>query len=148
MPNVFIDEGTKIQALALAYAGHPHREIAHITGMNVSTIKRLMIKAESRGYDPTINPALKIEHVVDSPRSGRPRVGGKKAAAQVSVQSEPIRKTSSKNLMASKSELGETQDGLSSQDTPMDVQEDDGAPIQNQSMDAVYADDGDGEATA
>ena len=67
------DLGTRIQALALFYAGHPVDGIVDITGMSKSAIYKLKVKAEGQGYDPKHDSRLLIQHVQDLPRSGRPK---------------------------------------------------------------------------
>lgn len=65
--------GTRVQALALVEYGIPVDKVTAWTGLSRSTIYELKAKAKERGYNPQIDKTLKIEYVVDAPRSGRPR---------------------------------------------------------------------------
>lgn len=89
MPDRILDDGTKIQALTLSYAGVPVIEISKITGISRSQIYKLRTKAEERGYNAIVNPILRLEHVVDAPRSGRPKeMTEEKTAELVSLVSK------------------------------------------------------------
>lgn len=81
MPNkqsINYDPGTRLQALALAEAGIPLPIIQAVTQLSRQSIYRLKRQARERGFDPAVSLQLKLEYVVDRPRSGRPRavVGG------------------------------------------------------------------------
>ena len=84
MPNRHIDDGTKIQALALLYSGLHHRPpnipihdvvaySSQVTGISASQLYRLRDKAESRGFNYSEDPKLKLAHVQDEERLGRPK---------------------------------------------------------------------------
>ena len=75
MGGVHIDDGTKIQALTLLFDGKSRQEIAEATAISQSNLSRLKKKALERGYDPTakFRPLL-LQHVVDDPRPGRPKI--------------------------------------------------------------------------
>ncbi len=70
MPDRVIDEGTKVQAVTLLSVGVSSKEVSAVTGISTSQINRLRAKAVSRGWNP--GSALRLEHVVDASRSGRP----------------------------------------------------------------------------
>ena len=77
MPNaqsVNHDDGTRLQALALAEAGIAVKIVTAITGISRSTISRLQKQARVRGYDPNQSKKLLLSYVTDNPRSGRPTV--------------------------------------------------------------------------
>ena len=77
MPNaqsVNHDDGTRMQALALAEAGIAQKIITAITKIHRSTISRLKKQARDRGYDPLVSKKLFLSHVTDTHRSGRPPV--------------------------------------------------------------------------
>lgn len=78
MPNkqsINYDPGTRLQALALAEAGIPLPIIQAVTQLSRQSIYRLKRQARERGFDPAVSLQLKLEYVVDRPRSGRPRAG-------------------------------------------------------------------------
>lgn len=75
--SVNYDDGQRLQALALAEYGVPYSVAAEQAGMTggaagAQAVRRLISKAMSRGYDPSISKVLKLEYVVDAKRSGRP----------------------------------------------------------------------------
>lgn len=63
----------RIQAIALAEAGIDKKIAAATAGMTVSSLYRIIKQAKDRGYNKDESPILKMEYVVDEPRSGRPR---------------------------------------------------------------------------
>lgn len=67
------DEGTKIQALTLLSTGLKVAEVSRIVQISVSQLYRLRIKAKNRGWGENIESPLRLEHVADKARSGRPR---------------------------------------------------------------------------
>ena len=68
------DNGTRLQALALAEAGIPVKIITAMTEISRWTISRLQKQARDRGYDPNTSKKLLLLYVTDAPRSGRPKV--------------------------------------------------------------------------
>ena len=68
------DNGTRLQALALAAAGIPVKNITAMTEISRWTISRLQKQARDRGYDPNTSKKLLLSYVTDAPRSGRPKV--------------------------------------------------------------------------
>ena len=77
MPNaqsINHDDGTRLQALALAEAGIANKIVTAITEISRHTVKRLQNQARARGYDPNKSKKLKLSYVTDAPRSGRPAV--------------------------------------------------------------------------
>lgn len=72
--NVNHDDGTRLQALALAEAGIAVTIITAINEISRQTISRLQKQARVRGYDPKESKKLLLPHVTDAPRSGRPTV--------------------------------------------------------------------------
>ena len=68
------DNGTRLQALALAEAGIPVKIITAMTEISRWTISRLQKQARDRGYDPNTSKKLLLSYVTDAPRSGRPKV--------------------------------------------------------------------------
>jgi transposase len=89
MPYREIDDAVKIQALALVYAGHPAKEVTEITGISISQIYKLRSRAEEMGYNYQQDKKLKLEYVLDRPRSGRPRIHNKETKAKVEMLLEP-----------------------------------------------------------
>ena len=77
MPNaqsINHDNGTRLQALALAEAGIASKIVTAITEISRFTISRLQKQARIRGYDPEVSKKLLLSYVEDAPRSGRPPV--------------------------------------------------------------------------
>ena len=77
MPNaqsVNHDDGTRMQALALAEYGVHHKIITALTKITKSSIYRYKAQARQRGYDPSQSRQLLNSYVTDAPRSGRPTV--------------------------------------------------------------------------
>ena len=77
MPNVQSvnhDDGTRMQALALAEAGIAQKIITAMTEISRYSISRLKKTARDRGYDPSESKKLLLSYVIDTPRSGRPPV--------------------------------------------------------------------------
>ena len=77
MPNaqsINHDNGTRLQALALAEAGIASKIVTAITEISRYTISRLQKQARTRGYDPKVSKKLLLSYVEDAPRSGRPLV--------------------------------------------------------------------------
>ena len=77
MPNaqsVNHDDGTRIQALALAEAGIATKIVIALTEISRQTINRLQKQARERGYDPSASKKLLLSYVSDKPRSGHPKV--------------------------------------------------------------------------
>ena len=68
------DNGTRLQALALAEAGIAVKIITAMTEISRWTIIRLQKQARDRGYDPNTSKKLLLSYVTDAPRSGRPKV--------------------------------------------------------------------------
>jgi hypothetical protein len=64
----------RIQAMALAEAGIEKKIAAASAGMTVSSVYRVIKKAKDRGYNKNESSVMKMEYVVDKPRSGRPEV--------------------------------------------------------------------------
>ena len=67
------DDGTRLQALALAEAGIAVKIITAMTDISRWTISRLQKQARDRGYDPNTSKKLLLSYVTDAPRSGRPK---------------------------------------------------------------------------
>ena len=68
------DDGTRIQALALAEAGIATKVVTALTKISCQTINRLQKQACERGYDPSASKKLLLSYISDKPRSGRPKV--------------------------------------------------------------------------
>ena len=73
MPNRILDEGTKIQALTMLTFGVSTDKIADIVGISKAQINRLRRKAKMRGWSERQDDVLRLEHVRDEARPGRPR---------------------------------------------------------------------------
>ena len=73
MPNKAIDDGTKIQALTLVANGGTATAIGAMLGISQPQLGRLRKKAIERGWRGTIESPLRLCHVADDLRSGRPR---------------------------------------------------------------------------
>ena len=71
--GVNYDTGTRLQALALSEGGMDVKGVKAITNLSHGTIYRLRKLARDRGYNPEISKQLKLEYVVDRPKSGRPK---------------------------------------------------------------------------
>jgi transposase len=69
----------RAQVVAFRVAGLTNKQIAEMTGVSLRQIQSWYNNALKRGYDPSVSILLKDEHLVDAPRSGRP----KKAATEV-----------------------------------------------------------------
>lgn len=65
------DDGTRLQALALAEAEIANKIITAITEISRFTINRFQKQARTRGYDPDISKKLLLSYVVDALRSER-----------------------------------------------------------------------------
>ena len=75
MPNaqsINHDNGTRLQALALAEAGIAIKIVTAITEISRQTVSRLQKQARTRGYNPEASKKLLLSYVIDEPRSGRP----------------------------------------------------------------------------
>ena len=70
--NINHDVGTRLQALALVEHGVQPKDVEKKTGISVSQISRLRKKARERGFQPEQSSVLRLELVIDAPRSGRP----------------------------------------------------------------------------
>jgi hypothetical protein len=66
------DNATRAQALALKLEGIPNARIESITGIQPSTLSKLLKKAIERGLNPTESHRILDHHVEDGKRSGRP----------------------------------------------------------------------------
>ena len=65
----------RLQALALAEYGIEEKIAAAQAGLyNITLVKRLRKKARERRFDPIASSILKEEYIVDTGRSGRPRI--------------------------------------------------------------------------
>ncbi|KAF3918504.1 hypothetical protein ABW21_db0205769 [Orbilia brochopaga] len=76
----------RIQMLTLVAAGGKAYEVVAKFGYSRSGYARLLRKAKNRGYNPKDVTSLKMEHVVDNYRSGRPR----KTATQANEQGNTV----------------------------------------------------------
>jgi hypothetical protein len=65
------DVGTRLQALTLAEHGIAVKIVQAVIEVIIRIISELKRKARSRGYDSKISRVLKLEYVIDAPRSGR-----------------------------------------------------------------------------
>ena len=83
--SINYDDGQRLQALSLAEFGVALKTAAEQAGLTggAKAVRRLQQKARSRGYDPAISKILKLSYVVDSPRSGRPKVATDTKADEV-----------------------------------------------------------------
>ncbi len=68
------DDGTRLQALALAEAGIATKIVTAITEISRFTVSRLKKQARDRGYDPSKSKKLLLSYVSDAPRPGRPPI--------------------------------------------------------------------------
>lgn len=64
----------RAQALTLHAKGASYQHIEDKTGIKKSTFKAILRRAKGRGYE--VGDAIKVAHVQDAPRPGRPRVIG------------------------------------------------------------------------
>lgn len=81
--------GVRIQALALLTEGIPPERVAAITQMSPRNLRYLLQKAKSRGFNPEIDPRIKIEYVEDGKRSGRPKDSSSPKGEQEQEQEQP-----------------------------------------------------------
>jgi transposase len=64
----------RAQALALVtLANMPVATVAEMTGISRQHIYILIKNAKQRGFNPTVDPRILEEYVIDAPRSGRPK---------------------------------------------------------------------------
>jgi transposase len=73
-PHLKHSIGARIQAVSFLELNIPHFEITAKTGISKSQIYKLRDKAISRGWDPKVSGIVEVEHVEDTPRSGRPKI--------------------------------------------------------------------------
>ncbi|KAF2398241.1 hypothetical protein EJ06DRAFT_532600 [Trichodelitschia bisporula] len=65
---------TRAQVVGLKAAGITNVEIHRLTGVPARTINLMYARAQRRGFNPEVTPAIVLDsHVRDAPRSGRPR---------------------------------------------------------------------------
>lgn len=65
----------RAQALTLlATKKYTREEVSKITRMPVRSLQYLNRKARERGFDPEVDPRIKMEYVEDGKRSGRPEI--------------------------------------------------------------------------
>lgn len=62
----------RIQAISLVEAGVDKKVAAVMSGMTVSSVYRILQKAKDLGYNKDESTIMKMQYVVDAPRSGRP----------------------------------------------------------------------------
>ena len=65
--------GARIQAVTFLNLGIPHAEITKNTGISKAQLYKIRDKAISRGWNPEISGIVKVSHVEDGARSGRPK---------------------------------------------------------------------------
>ncbi len=73
----------RIQAISIAEAGIDKKIAAASAGMTLSSVYRIIKKAKDRGYNKDESTIMKMEYVVDDPRSGRPPKATPEKTAEV-----------------------------------------------------------------
>ncbi|EED15546.1 conserved hypothetical protein [Talaromyces stipitatus ATCC 10500] len=70
--NIPVELRVQVVTLVMVAKMKP-QDVTNLLGLPLSTVYEIIKRAKARGFDPDISPRVEHAHVIDLPRSGRPK---------------------------------------------------------------------------
>ncbi|EEA24097.1 hypothetical protein TMatcc_007171 [Talaromyces marneffei ATCC 18224] len=86
------------------------QDVSLMLNIPQSSVYNIIKRAKEHGYDPTVNPRIKHDHVASEERSGRPKVVTEaiKASITASVTNDPASREKSTESLAYEAGISES----------------------------------------